>query len=237
MAKLKVNEENKPLVKLFNSFKGGRSLWEVFNDCIECYAISIQNIFCLGERFAANEKRYSEIMEKYSLDERLLISRIFQTITDMLERNPFQDLLGDLYMRLDMGNSALGQFFTPYNVSKLLANVNVPDELIKSDIEKHGYIVINEPTVGGGANIIAFCERLYLSKINYQKHLVVICQELNRLTALMCYVVLTLLGCSAIIKVGDTLKDPYTRYWDEVKKGSELWTTPMFHINNCYDKV
>lgn len=237
MAKLKVNEEYKEIVTLFNKLTGSHSLWEVFNDCIESYALAIQNTFCLGKRFEQNEKRYSEIMARYNLDQRLLISKIFAEITNMLEENPFRDLLGDLYMRLNFGSDSLGQFFTPYNVSKLMANVNIPDEVIKADIEKHGYIVVNEPTVGGGANIVAFCERLYLADINYQKHLIIICQELSRSTALMCYVVLSLLGCNAVIKVGDTLANPYTNYKDEVAKGSELWTTPFFHINNCYSKV
>ena len=73
--------------------------------------------------------------------------------------------------------------------------------------------------------------------INYQNRCVIVCQDLSRLTAMMCYVVLSLLGCSAVIKVGDTLCDPFTDYQSEITKGSELWTTPMFHLNNCYFKV
>ena len=236
MAKLKVNEKYKTIVELFDSLTGSRSLWEVFNDCIESFALAIQNVYCCGERFPKNEKRYSEIMVRYTEPQQQIIFNIVGEIINLLDANPFQDLLGDLYMRLNFGSDALGQFFTPYNVAKLMAYTNFDTDTIKAQIAEKGYITVNEPTVGGGANIIAFCERLYLEGINYQKHLVIVCQELSRLTALMCYIVLSFLGCNAVIKIGDTLANPFTNYKAEVAKGSELWTTPFFHINNCYRK-
>ena len=155
----------------------------------------------------------------------------------MAEENPFRDLLGDLYMQLNMGSDALGQFFTPYSVSQFMAQCSMSIDEIRSKIEQDGYVTISEPAVGGGANIIAFCEYMLKNDINYQDSCVIVCQDLSRLTAMMCYVVLSLLGCSAVIKVGDTLCDPFTDYQSELAKGSELWTTPMFHLNNCYFKV
>ena len=151
--------------------------------------------------------------------------------------NPFRDLLGDLYMQLNMGSDALGQFFTPYPLSYVMAKANINIEFAKSEITKKGYMTISEPACGGGANVIAACEHLQKNDINYQNQCIMVCQDLSRLTALMCYVVLSLIGCSAVIKIGNTLSNPYTNYWSEVKQGSEIWTTPMFHVNNCYDKI
>jgi len=37
----------------------------------------------------------------------------------------FSDILGALYMMLDLGNSDSGQFFTPYEVSRLMAGINM----------------------------------------------------------------------------------------------------------------
>lgn len=237
MAKIKVTPEYKEIVKMFNDLTGSRSLWQVFNDCINMFAISIQNTFSYGQKFEKNEKEYQRISSNYNENELIQVAHIFAKIIDMAEVNPYRDLLGDLYMQLNMGSDALGQFFTPYNISYAMAQCCIDIDKAKSIIEEKGYITVNEPTVGGGANIIAFCEYLHKNNINYQNQCIIACQDLSRLTAQMCYIVLSLIGCSAVIKVADTLANPYTGYYDEVHKGSEIWTTPMFHINNCYSKI
>lgn len=237
MASIKVKSEYKELVKLFNQLSGSRSLWQVFNDCIEMFALSIQNTFCFSQTFEKNENRYKDITKNYSESEIETIVKIFAEITNVLEANPFQDFLGDLYMQLDMGSSALGQFFTPYTVSYAMAESSFDEKNAKAELSQKGYISVLEPAVGGGANVIAFCEVLKNHDINYQTQCVIVCQELSKLTALMCYTALSLIGCAAVVKIGNSLSDPYTNYFAECSKGAEIWTTPMFHIQNCYKKV
>lgn len=237
MASIKVKSEYKELVKLFNQLSGSRSLWQVFNDCMEMFALSIQNTFCFSQTFEKNENRYKDITKNYSESEIETIVKIFAEITNALEANPFQDFLGDLYMQLDMGSSALGQFFTPYTVSYAMAVSSFDEKNAKAELSQKGYISVLEPAVGGGANVIAFCEVLKNHDINYQTQCVIVCQELSKLTALMCYTALSLIGCAAVVKIGDSLSDPYTNYFAECSKGAEIWTTPMFHIQNCYKKV
>lgn len=237
MKRINVKPEYRELVKMFDELTVSRSMWQVFNDCINIFALSIQNNFTFGKKYEENEKEYKRISSIYNEKELNQIAQIFAKIIDMLENNPYRDLFGDLYMQLNMGSDALGQFFTPYNVSYAMDKCCISIDEIKSIIEEKGYITINEPAVGGGANIIAFCEYLHKNNINYQNQCVIVCQELNQLTALMCYIVLSLIGCSAVIKIGDTLSNPFTNYYSELRKDSEIWTTPMFHINNCYFKV
>jgi type I restriction-modification system DNA methylase subunit len=237
MASIKVKSEYKELVKLFNQLSGSRSLWQVFNDCMEMFALSIQNTFCFSQTFEKNENRYKDITKNYSESEIETIVKIFAEITNALEANPFQDFLGDLYMQLDMGSSALGQFFTPYTVSYAMTVSSFDEKNAKAELSQKGYISVLEPAVGGGANVIAFCEVLKNHDINYQTQCVIVCQELSKLTALMCYTALSLIGCAAVVKIGDSLSDPYTNYFAECSKGAEIWTTPMFHIQNCYKKV
>lgn len=236
MATRKVNTEYKKLVSLFNDLTGSRSLWNVFNDCIEMFALSIQNT-CSFDNFQKRETRYKDIAKNYSKSEFDIILQIFAEIVNKIEENPFRDYLGNLYMQLNMGSDALGQFFTPYAVSYAMAEAVFDDKKARDRIEKNGYIKLYEPCVGGGANVIAFCEALKNHGYNYQKQCIVVCQELSCLTAMMCYTALSLMGCAAVIKIGDTLSEPYTNYCNEKKKKSELWTTPLFCVNNCYAKV
>lgn len=237
MSTIRVSDDYKVLVGLFKKLTGKKALWQVFNDCIEMIAISIQNAFLHGSKFRENENRYGEIAKQYSKDEQKIISQIYSEIINLLEKNPFSDLLGDLYMQLNMGSDALGQMFTPYNISLLSAEITFDEDTAKSEIENQGYIKVLEPSAGGGANVIAFCEVLKNRGYNYQTQCIVVCQELSRLTAIMCYIVLSLIGCAAVIKVGDSLCNPYTNYMDECKNGSELWVTPLFCINDCIAKV
>lgn len=59
-------------------------------------------------------------------------------ITMVLEENPEQDFLGSMFMRLELGNHWKGQFFTPYSVCKVMAEMNAPD--LEATIEaKAGY--------------------------------------------------------------------------------------------------
>mgnify|MGYP002567460263 CR=1 FL=1 len=237
MSKINVKPEYRELVGMFNELAGSRSLWQIYNDCVEMFAVSIRNIFIFGKKHEQNEEEYKRVSSNYSKAELDKISQIFAKIFEMLEENPFRDLLGDLYMQLNMGSDALGQVFTPYGTSYMMSEMTCDIELIKREIESKGYIRIAEPSCGGGANIISLCEVLKNNDINYQNQCVIVCQDLSRIAALMCYTVLSLIGCSAVIKIGDSLCDPFTNYKDELAKGSDIWTTPMFHLNNCYRKV
>lgn len=55
-----------------------------------------------------------------------------------LDQNQEQDFLGKTFMRLDLGNRSAGQFFTPYHVCELMAEVVATNALEK--IEQYGYI-------------------------------------------------------------------------------------------------
>lgn len=234
--KLKVKNEQKKLICLFDGLTGKRSMWQLFNDCVCMIAIAIQNSFMYGfNRGNALEKEYKNIAAGYTKAELMKISEIFAELVMLADEQPFQDLLGDLYMRLNMGSDAIGQFFTPYHIAYLTAKTAMKKDLVMQAFNEKGSITIVEPAIGGGANLVAACNVLYDYGINYQdKCVVFVGQELSRLTAMMSYIMLSIIGANAVIKVGDTLKDPYTNFNTEVKKGSELWITPQFAKNNCF---
>lgn len=48
-----------------------------------------------------------------------------------LEKNPEQDFLGSIFMSLNLGNEHNGQFFTPYHVCELMAEVTMEDVVQK----------------------------------------------------------------------------------------------------------
>lgn len=237
MAKINVKPQYKSLVKMFDNLTGRKSMYNVFQDCIEMFALSIQNTCeVYPARRETYEKRYLDIISQYNDKEVNIIVQIFAEIIKMLEENPFQDLLGDLYMQLNMGSDALGQVFTPYNLSYMMGKLVFNKDVVIKEIEERGYIKLLEPCIGGGANIIGILECFYESGINYQKNIVIVGQDLSRIAVYMSYIVLSLLGCQAVIKCGDTLCNPYTCFINEVKDTNVMYT-PMLIMNNGYLKV
>lgn len=223
-----VNAKYREIVKLFNSLIGSKGAWEVWNDVIQMVACTISNAGDCGNRKDKREKLYKDTIKKYTDEEVKIIFSIFTSIINRLEENPDQDLLGDLYMNLDFGSAALGQFFTPYSVSVAMAQCVIDIDEIKNKIEEKGYIKINEPCCGGGENVIAACNVLRDAGINYQTDCLFVCQDLSYVTALMCYIQMSLIGAAAVIKIGDTLLNPAIENQTVLELDDSVWFTPMY---------
>lgn len=149
------------------------------------------------------------------------MSELHNACVEAFEEEPGQDLLGDAYMRLGIGSKENGQFFTPYHLSRMMADMGLERENVTKLVGQHGYVTVNDPAAGGGANLIAAANALRSWGINYQESALFYAQELSENTALMCYVQMSLLGMPGIVEIGDTLRMDY-RF--------ELWT-PMLALN------
>ena len=136
------------------------------------------------------------------------VSELRAMLSEMVEEyesNMFQDLLGDVYMQLGIGNEAGGQFFTPYGICQLMAKMDMGAKAVEDAIADHGFVTVNEPSCGAGANVVAACERMHELGHNYQERMLAWCNDVSEMTALMCYVQLSLIGCPAVVTIGDTL--------------------------------
>lgn len=147
---------------------------------------------------------------------------------EAFEENPEQDLLGDAYMRLGIGSKENGQFFTPYHISRAMANLNIDLATAEEQIEKHGYITVNDPAAGGGANLIAAANVLRSHGINYQQKALFVAQELSEMTALSCYIQMSILGMPGIVVIGDTLRMDYRfKLYTPMLALEEVWLYRM----------
>ena len=85
---------------------GKRPIWQLWSDIIEMYAIALANsIISVPQR----EERYKEIQKGYSTKETDNITKICSLIVTAYTRNPRQDLLGSLYMKLKLDSHWKGQ--------------------------------------------------------------------------------------------------------------------------------
>lgn len=121
---------------------------------------------------------------------------------DAIEENPFQDFLGDAFMRLGIGNEAGGQFFTPYHIARTVAEAAIGGF---RDLPDKGWVSIYEPSCGAGACAIAALDVLGSRGVDWQRGAFLVCQDVSESTALMCYMQLSMIGAAATVIVGDTL--------------------------------
>lgn len=200
----------KDIVKILQEMSGKYSTYEIFSDWIRCMALSISNTTNLikDQVWHEREQAYLDTMRKYTPEEREKLTVLTGCLIDTLEDGP-DDVLGDVYMKSDMGSKAAGQFFTPFHLSVLTAKLGLMEQIQAYKIGKLEKIEINEPACGGGAMILAAAKVLQESGVNYQEAMEVVAQDLDWKGVYMCYVQLSLLGISAICVQGSTLEKPY----------------------------
>ena len=200
----------KEMIKLIGEMAGKYSSYEIFSDWIRCMALSISNTTNLikDQVWHEREQAYLDTMRKYTPEEREKLAVLTGCLIDTLEDGP-DDVLGDIYMKSDMGSKAAGQFFTPFHLSELCARVGLIGMIEEYKEEKLDKITINEPACGGGAMILAAAKVIHESGINYQTAMEVVAQDIDWKGVYMCYVQLSLLGISAICVQGSTLEEPY----------------------------
>lgn len=211
----------KDITKEIFSLSGRYSGSEIFFDWVKCTAYAISNSMEVHPAiYQKREKAYKDIMKKYDEKERMSLSKMCGMLTKIMDHG-MKDVLGDIYMDSSVYNKHLGQFFTPYHLCLCMA------ELIDVPALKGGeYITVNEPSCGAGANIIAFAENMKNKGINYQEHMLAVCQDMDWNVVYMCYVQMSLFGIPAIVVQGNTLMKPYTGGY-----GENVLITPMYIIN------
>lgn len=193
------------IINRLNKISGKYSVYEVFSDWIKCSSIAISNYITLvhDKTWKDREQDYIATIGKYSEGERKLFEEMLGLLALALEEKQ-EDVLGWIYMASGIGSKAAGQFFTPYHVSELCAELTLP----KAD--ERGKYKIYEPSCGGGGMIIATASALRKQGVNYQVDLEVVAQDLDWKGVYMCYLQLSLLGIKAVCVQGDTLKETYT---------------------------
>ncbi len=216
----------KEFIKIFRQLiSEKRRPWDIWKDFIIMSACSISNSVDKSQ-YDEREKRYLDIVRHYSKAKQELFPQLFANLVMSLEMNPEQDFLGKMYMDLNLGYDELKQIFTPYSVCQLMAKMTITS--VTEKIRKNGYVTINDPCCGAGANLIAAIhearKQLEKENINYQNHLLVSGQDIEEVPALMCYIQLSLLGVAAYIKVGNSLTEPMST--DD--NGENYWYTPIY---------
>lgn len=202
------------MVKKFNSLTHGRRMFEVFRDFTELFALSLRNVVDKRD-WQEREDRYLEVAKAYNRDQLETMAEVFAMVVQKMQVNP-EDVLGRLYMELEIGNDARGQFFTPYEVAKLLAAMQA-DNIDNSSTDD--YVSIYEPACGAGAFMIATAQEL--RQRNREFH--VTAEDIDPVAVHMAYIQFTLLDIPAVVYHRDTLSMETYDAWPTMAHVRDWW--------------
>ncbi len=212
-------------IKKFNcklqALDRSKSVETVFRDFLTLSTCSLAQPFY---RSPDLEQKYMETINNYTKEQAEEFSQLLVLLFYALEEK-HQDFLGQVFSLNGFRNSSRGQFFTPYHVSKFMAEINFTD--IEKHFEESDFITLGEPCCGSGGMVIATAEVLKEKGYNYQHQLYVEATDIDELCFKMTYVQLSLLGIPAKVVRGDSLAMQYY----------EVLYTPLYFIRGFILKL
>lgn len=220
------------LLQIVRELGQSRQTWQVWADLMNAIACALSNAADPDKkRVADREKEYAECIKRLGGDVEI-VAKAYATIVLALEENPDQDLLGQIYMELELGSHWHGQFFTPYSICQLMCQTTFDDELVRAQVGDHGYITVNDTACGAGATLVGAINHLNRMGVGQGQYLVT-GNDIDRVAAQMCYIQLSTLGAAGWVAIANTLSDPVTGdpIMPTEKPGQEFWYTPMYYLN------
>lgn len=211
------NEHQQEIIRLLKRVARSRGLARVWADWVEMGAIAVANSVDKIQ-FKQREERYLNIVSQYQKEEVQSLANAFAHLVQCWEqrvaRGEFGDVLGSTYMMLDLGNASTGQFFTPYEISRMMASMIMGDpSTLKTELQRKGFLSLQEPACGAGGMVIAAIHLLAEAEINYQKAIHVTAIDVDRRCVHMTFLQLALLHVPAIVIQGNALTLETTESW------------------------
>jgi type I restriction-modification system DNA methylase subunit len=196
-------------------------------DYLQLHALSIYNsaqkafLPRVDDAWQIREAEYLRVINKYPAQARQDMAYL-AALTTMALSFGFRDFLGEVYMESEASNKHKGQFFTPYHLSVLAANLTIPTTC-DHELTVLQPLTLMEPACGSGGMVIAAIDCLKQREINYQRMCLVAAIDVDLTCCHMAYIQLSLYGVPAIVYHGNTLSlETYATF-----------LTPMMYMNGA----
>ena len=203
---MNASEKNiKEFISLFNQTTRYHHRHTVFEDFVSCSVIALENRLIFSQ---AREDKYLRIIKRYEKADAVNMAHLLAYVVKGLEAG-FCDFLGSVFMQLELGDKYRGQFFTPWDVSRMMAQLQLGD--VDETMVKKPFISLSEPACGAGCMILAFADVLNQAGYASHRHLWVSATDVDPLAAGMAYIQLSLCGVAGEVVIGNSLRDERRR--------------------------
>lgn len=206
----------KEIVRLIQEVARTRGVDRVWSDWVEISAIALARTDMA--QFEAREKRYLEVVAQYERPEleRLVqaFSHLVMAYDERVQTGDFGDLLGSTFMMMNMGNAGSGQFFTPYEVSRLMSGLILGSgQGLTDKVQARQFIRVMEPACGAGGMLIATAHAMHDAGLNYQQCMHATAIDIDRRCVHMTFIQLALLHVPALVIHGNGLTGETREQW------------------------
>ncbi|WP_313065143.1 N-6 DNA methylase [Achromobacter animicus] len=204
------------IVGLLRQVAYTRGIDRVWSDWVEICAIALARAD-LAQR-EVREQRYLQVIAQY---ERTELDQLVQAFAHLVmsyelrvEAADFGDVLGSTFMMLDMGNAGAGQFFTPYEVSRLMGNMMMGNgQALVDNTNALGFVRVLEPACGAGGMLIAAAHAMHDAGLNYQQCMHATAIDIDQRCVHMTFIQLALLHVPAVVIHGNGLTGECSEQW------------------------
>lgn len=191
-------------IKILKELDHSKHRDEVFRDFCELAYCALAKKACpWPDQREALEAQYMEVVGKYRNKDDVRRMPELLGIALMELSTGGCDFLGEIAGELGALEAKMGQFFTPYEVSRLMAEINLTG--IEHKIEQQGFVTLQEPSAGAGGMLIAVADKIEGLGLNLETSLWIEAVELSRSTFHMCYLQCAARGLSGRVFHGNTL--------------------------------
>ena len=201
-------------VRIINELDRSKHRDEVFRDFCELAYCALAKRACPDKvQRDALETQYMEVVGRYRNKDDIRRMPELLAIMAGTIGNGGCDFLGMVAGELGVLDAKLGQFFTPYEVSRMMAEMTLTDA--KAIIEAEGFITIDEPAAGAGGMLLAVADTIEGIGFELETSVWFRATELSRATYHMAYLQLTARGLAGQVIHGnsislETYTDAYT---------------------------
>jgi len=95
---------------------------------------------------------------KFTYEQGSELGRLFDIYVKAVEDMPFSDILGELFMRLDINSVRAGQFFTPFPIAEFMSKVTFDSDTFMGQVQEKGCVTVCDPACGSGVMLLAFAK-------------------------------------------------------------------------------
>ena len=191
-------------VKALNGIDRSKRRGEVFSDFCEMAYCSLAKVASpFADQRDTLEKQYMDVVGRYrNKDDVRKMPELMSISLEAIHLGG-TDFIGAVAGELGVLDARLGQFFTPYHISRLMAEISLQG--VEKTIEENGFVTVSEPAVGAGGMVLAVADVIEGLGFDPARHLWVEAVELSRATYHMAYLQINARGIAGKIVCGNSL--------------------------------
>lgn len=201
-----------------------KSNYDLFKDFLTLSYTAICKATETGKEADDLEAEYMGVVKTYHEKDLWVIREMMPKLFALTEMGQYHkaDFLGSIYHELEIHNKQVGQFFTPYCLCELTAQMTIQDGIEKIKSGKKKFFTLDEPAAGAGAMILACGNATEDAGLNPALSMFFQATDISEMAFKMCYVQTSLRGLSGFVRLGNSLSK-------EIVKVRKTPMTAMFY--------